>query len=769
RYPAMSQTMALLSPDMTDAERRMVVAAVRGEVGDLGGAAVRGSVLRDLLLEARPGWLLPRHGVSLARMTVVGGLDLDGAVLDKPLTLSEVHVETIRGGTNVAIALGSTRMRRFTLHASTVAGAILADRAEVVGALLIGGGEIAGPLHLRSAVVHGSLAIEGAAVGDSASAVQAAGLQVDGTLVLRRSRFSGTASLARCRINGNLHGEEVRIAVTGGHDLDLDAARIAGDVTFDRAAMSRGMTLVEARFDGRLSVASATVGEAGISARGARIDGAILATEARLSGPIRIDDTAIGGGLSARGMEVHGGEAAVVARRARFGASVDAQASKIVGTVDLASARIDGELRLASARLFGAQRALDARGIKVDGDCQMLRTVAFGTIDLSAAVIGGALSLNGASLKVDRGAALDARRARIAGGVGLGDGLDAIGAIRLDRALVEHGAVDLAGSRVVSVHRASGAPGQQNAPRPPSSADDRIAIGLSGLRAASLAMPVTAEQRPRGIVDLGGAQVGEYRDHAAAWPPANEARGNGAAATSGDDDVLVLDGFTYCRLTNPAGAAGEGGAGGATMDAAARRIAWLEAQPAGDLEQMFKPQPWREAASRLAEQGLPGEARRVMLAALRRQRRSARSRRGRWAGLLDDALTGYGYAPLRPLLILVVATLAFAAAYAWADMQCRGQTRCPAGPAFMTDGNGAGHAGFNAIAYAVEQSLPVLDLQQRRHWRANPAWQPGAASAASHATTTGLMLEYAAAFQSLLGVVLAALALIGLVRAPRRV
>lgn len=772
----MSQQMALLSPDMTDAERRMVIAAVRGEVGDLGGATVRGSVLRDLLLEARPGWLLPRHGVSLARMTVSGGIDLDGAFLDKPLTLSEVHVELLRAGEGTAIALGSARLRRLTLHAASVAGAIVADRCEVLGALLIGGGEIAGPLQLRGAVLQGSLAIEGAAIGDGVSAVQAAGLTVDGSLVVRRSRFDGVVSLSRCRLGGNLNGEDVRVEAGTGNAFDIDAARIGGDVILDRAAISRGLALVEARIDGRLSLASASVGEAGLHGARAQIQGTLVATDARFAGPIRIDDAVVAGGISAHGMEVHGGETAVSARRARFGAGVEAESSKIVGTIDLESARIDGELRLSHARLFGSQRAVDARGARIESSCVMPRCVVFGMIDVAAAAIAGRLALNGASLKVDRGAALDARGARISGGVALGDGLDAIGAIRLDQAVVEGGSVSLAGSRISSVFQAAsmagGQPGRagQFGGSPLSPRDDRVALGLRGLRAAVLEMPAAAEQRPRGIVDLGGARVGEFIDHAAAWPQPAQARPSRGAHVTDSDDVVVLDGFICERLVNPAGMTGDVAPAKVETNAGLRRIAWLEAQPESDLWARFKPQPWREAARHLAEHGLAGEARRVTITALRWQRRTA-SWSTRWAGRLDDVLTGYGHHPWRPLVALVVVTLVFAAVYAIADAQCRRGGACPAGPAFVAATAAAATAeapAFNAFAYAVERSLPMLGLEQRRHWRINSAWRPGTAPATSP-MSLGLMLGFAASLQSLLGAVLAVLSLAGLVRRPRRV
>ncbi len=77
--------MTLLSPDMTDAERRLIVAAIRGGAIDLGGARVRGSVLADLITSARPGWVLPRAGLELSRLVVSGGLDLSAASISAPL------------------------------------------------------------------------------------------------------------------------------------------------------------------------------------------------------------------------------------------------------------------------------------------------------------------------------------------------------------------------------------------------------------------------------------------------------------------------------------------------------------------------------------------------------------------------------------------------------------------------------------------------------------------------------------------------------------
>ena len=184
----MSQPMALLSSDLSEPERRLIVAALRGELVDMGGASVRGTVLAELVAAARPGWVLPRGGLELARVVVTGGLDLAGSAPPVPLTLLEAVIEP--GADGVAFIIRDARLMRLTLQATHILGTVVADRAEVTSHVLIGDCAFDGPLQARSARIGGTLAIERSHIGDGEISMFAAGLAVAGPLVLRASRCS---------------------------------------------------------------------------------------------------------------------------------------------------------------------------------------------------------------------------------------------------------------------------------------------------------------------------------------------------------------------------------------------------------------------------------------------------------------------------------------------------------------------------------------------------------------------------------------------------
>ena len=279
-------------------------------------------------------------------------------------------------------------------------------------------------------------------------------------------------------------------------------------------------------------------------------------------------------------------------------------------------------------------------------------------------------------------------------------------------------------------------------------------------------MPAESGERPRGIVDLSQTEVGDFIDYAAAWP----------LPASGRTDPIRLAGFVCQRLVNPSGRPAGHDAGGSTRREPQRaaRIDWLEAQPESDLDTGFRPQPWREVARHLSAAGLRDQARSVVLAGLRRQRRCLRGRGARWAGHLDDVLTGYGHRPWRPLVALVLVMLAPAGLSAGA-MRCPEET-C-GGSAFIARAAPSPTGGmvvradrFEPFLYSLDVMVPLLDLGHAESWRANPAWLPslGPGVAGGGGWSGGDLLGFALFVERGLGLLFAALAFAGLVRAPRR-
>ncbi|MCB1520179.1 MAG: hypothetical protein KDJ37_06340 [Hyphomicrobiaceae bacterium] len=793
----MSEPLARYSSDMSDAERRLVAAAARGEIADLGGREIRGAVLRDLLAEARSGWTLPASGLVVARAVIIGGLDLEGAVVTRPVTLTECKLEPAGAG-SAALNIRDARLPRLSLNTCIVSGDILADRAVMAGGLSIGGGAVDGVFHARAAIIEGTLALEGARIGNGAASLYAAGIRIAGPLVLRQSEFFGAAGLQRAVLGGVLHGERLRVVAESGAALDLESARAEGDILLEGAQISGGLAMRHAEVAGRVAADGLICAPGGIDAAGAGITYGLALDGARLEGALKIEGARIGRGLSACRIEIHGGETAIGADVVVVAGNVDLKGAKLVGQISCPGAEISGQFRLTGARLFGAATALRADGAVIRGGCFMSRTVVVGIVRFPAAEIGNQLRLSGASLKVDRGAALLAAGVRVGRDVELDQGFKSVGGIVLDQARIS-GTMTLADSHVISValsqhgHRATKLESEaQTGER----RLDAIAISLVDATIDRLKMPERAGERPRGIVDLSRAHVGAYEDYADAWPPPSAARAEADIAS--DIDHLVLDCFRYDHLANPSGRAalavsgGEDAADEAGEQVGERRIAWLEGQPIRDIDERLNPQAWVYLARRLREQGFNADARVVTIAQRRHERRSPGAALSeRWHGRLLDALALYGYNPWRTVAWMATTVAMFALLHGWAAGHCA-RTGCFDETVFAVTNRDAYSAAsfesryppFNALAYSLDVFAPFVSFGYEDHWRPNLSFghiasfgrpeadnaEPdrGGPAAFRPALTWGVILYIATIIEAILGLVLTSLAVTGFTGLLRR-
>lgn len=777
----MSQPMTLFSPDMSEPERQLVLAVMRGEIADLRRQSIRGEILRDLILERRPGWLLPQAGIRIERAIVTGGIDLEGALVETPLMLWHSRIEAAGGP---AVNIRDARLRRLGLHHSTVQGDILADRVQVFGGLFIGGGLVSGGLQIRGGDVHGALVVEGTKLGNGTTALLAAGLKVSGPLIIRRAVLEGSVAMPRANLGAGVYGEEC--VVRGGSSVDMESLKTDGDLLLERTGLHAGLVLSGATIGGRLAAGGMKCGSEGLAASGATITRNVELAGAVLAGPLKLSGAQIGGELTARGIEVHGGETAVAADVVRVGGNVDFGQAKLVGQLSAAGAEIAGQLRLTGARLFGAGIAMRGDGLRVRGGLFLTRAVVVGLVRLPAAEIGNQLRLSGASLKVEEGVALMAPGARVMRDMEIDGGFRSIGGLLLDQIRVG-GALVLTDSHIGSVaimmqaHRAA----SPVSLRARETTADRLALGLVDASVERLVMPDRAECRPRGIVDLSRARAGAYEDFAAAWPPRCSERTIGEAGE--DLDHIVLDGFAYEHLTNPSGrpqTASDGNHDHRDDRVAERRIAWLEGQPMADVAQHLKPQAWVYLASRLAAQGYGEDARAVSIARRRRERRShAATWAQRWQGALLDALALYGYNPWRTVMWMIVTILVFAAIFASASVRCE-RPGCFDETVFVVTNRDAytpqrfenAYPAFNPLAYSLDVFVPFVSLGYEDHWRPNLGFHPISLWQLRQGTTSigqdsqprrlptltwGGLLYVATVVESILGLVLTSLAVTG--------
>ena len=458
-------------------------------------------------------------------------------------------------------------------------------------------------------------------------------------------------------------GAGARVA---GRRLQLVGACIVGRLDLERAAVPMSLWFYRCLF-----------------AAAPQLDGA------RIAGSLSLPDCALPG-LRAQACRIDGDLAL------NSGCSID-------GEVLLARATLGRELNCERMHLrsnghaaLTLRRRLVADGAQIGGD--VLLTGGFeavGEVRFVAARIAGDLCASNARLTADldeagtRGVALNLDRIRVGGSVLLDAGFSAAGQVRLQRARIE-GDLDGSGAAFDAAGDASWG-------------DDSAALLLDRARIGGT-LVLLALPGPLQGASLADARVGALLDDAQTW---------------GQDHVL--DGFAYTRLDSEAPAD------------ASMRLAWLARQFATHLGADFRPDPWQRLIKVLRRMGHDPNARDVAVGRERHLRRAGLIGCGvppalRWLARIGHdvygAIAGYGHRPLRLLASMAALWLLCGAAY-WAAAE-RGAL-APSAPRLLADPRLAQCRtecknlpitlpGFQPFVYSMEVLLPLVDLQQRRHW-----------------------------------------------------
>lgn len=787
--------------ELSEAERFLVLSTVRGEPADLRRHNVRSSVIRDLLLEARTGWILPAAGLRIHKAIIDGGLDLEGCTISKPFLLWHSRIQG--SGERGAILIRDAKLKRLGVHSCTVEGSIIADRVQVESGIFLGGGLIRGVLQIRGGDVNGALAIEGSEIGNGKTAILAAGLRLSGPLIVRRAKIKGELSFPRAQLTSGIYAEDAVINCEG-IAVNGESARLAGDLLLERANITGALRLANARIGGRFAADNVIVAASpsAIDASNLNVENGLSLSGARIAGSVSLEGADIGKIFRAEGLEIWGGDMAIAADVIRIGGNWDLARSKIFGQISCPGAAISGHLRLTDARLQGGEIALRGDSAEIRGGCFMSRAKITGLVRFPSAKMGNQFRLRSATIKIDSGAAILASGATFDRDVEMGDGFETFGAVVLDQTKIG-GVCDLKGSRLMSATLARGPeiakpepPVTEAQQAPVETADsaapvseatsrryDDVALSLVDADVEALEMPMIAQDRPRGIVDLSRARVGSYLDFAAAWPPNPGFRG---WSQGREVDHLVLDGFTYEHLSNPSGAVLGANAPLRYEDSVGeRRVSWLEGQDLPDLRDHFKPQAWVQLASRLSAQGYHDDARAITIGRRRRQARARSTTRGqRLQARILDLFALYGYNPWRTVVWMAVMIIAFTGLWGWAASQCS-DNGCFDESVFVVSNRdaytpekfAASYPEFNALGYSFDVFVPFIPFGYEDHWRPNVKWRPfaevplpdiakltGTGEAAEPPTlrlTLGGLLYIAAVIEMLLGLVLTSLAVTG--------
>jgi hypothetical protein len=205
------------------------------------------------------------------------------------------------------------------------------------------------------------------------------------------------------------------------------------------------------------------------------------------------------------------------------------------------------------------------------------------------------------------------------------------------------------------------------------------------------------------IVDLRSARVGELLDDQKSWP---------------EPGRLLIDGFTYGSFGGGLGKVYSGEGVESLFDSPSpgdvrSRLNWLALQPG------FHPQPYRQLAQVLRENGDDAGALRVLIAAEDRHY-SGYGFFGRiWGGFLKHTI-GYGH---RPMLTVMWSLAVMFLGWAMVSLAKAASVMRPTYPENTPPHDELHYQELHPLLYSLDVFLPFVNLHQEHYW-----WPDGDAS-----------------------------------------
>jgi hypothetical protein len=650
----------VIVPDLNEPERSLWAAFPRGAwadlragdpaADDLDGAGswgpartVRAEVISALLLgacAAEPGH---SPAVRLRGARITGRLDLMGATLNCPLVCEYCHFDReprFVESSAKTVRLVHSRLPGFNGTRMRLDGILNFWSSVVDSVIRLDQAKVTGQVCLREVT---------AGTGNGEAAVAADGLAIDGNLDAIGLIARGVVRLEGTQISGTADLTSARI--TGSHEraLRLSNAVIGGRLLCDGVSAEGEVRLHNAQVGPAFGLSGARLSApsgAALNAGGLTVAGGVFCLNGfTAEGEVRLIGARLGANLTLAGAALSNpGKVALNLDRATIG-DCDATGITCSGQVSCIGTRFASGLTMTDARLdsSGDQPALSADGAAMEGLLELTRLQARGTVSFRTSRVGQRVLLTGARIERPGATALRFTRAEV-------------GADMFCRDMTVLGEMRLAGARIGG----SLSFDQARLVNPAGVAMDARAMH-AGQLVLHFAEPV------QGTVDLSHARIGVLMDDPACWPA-----------------TLDLSGLTYDALEPPL--------------PARDRLRWLARNSEG-----YEPEPYEQLASHYVAMGQPTQARKVLCARERQQRRG-KSPPGRIWGLLQDYIVGYGYQPWRAVLWLALLLAA-------------GSVVFHASPPPPLQHGDTPH--FNAVIYTLDLLLPVVDLGQKHAF--NPA------------------------------------------------
>jgi hypothetical protein len=719
---------------MTDIGEAEVVAAARAGLV-LGPEAagerrvVQAAMLRRCCHELT-GQVDPR-GLRLKNVVVAGRLDLAGLTVPFPLRFegcefgsalvvegAELFELTLTRCPRLPGLLGNgLRLRRdLDLSGSTVTGAHWTSAStSKQSAIWLCESEIGGRLLCVGSTLNGL----------GGRCVQADRMHVGGTVRLIHG-FSarGEVRLIGARIDGSLDLTGAHFQAADGPAIGLDDVTIGANLflTEDpdgrKPVIDGRLDAGSTRVDGRFLIRNATIGSPADVPKGS-----MYARSSAVGTAITAPRLSVGAELMfAEGCEVTGRVDLPMSDMSSL--SIDANcrfhapgrtALDLTNTVVRALLRLDheatveGTIRLAGAVIHGTLALhgmlsdpenlslVGGSAVTVDGEVHLdgLRTNG-GRVNFQGATLGS-VGAAGAQLDNAEGYALRLSQAVVKGSVRLDGGFTATGLVTISRSTIE--------GRLLLTDGVFTCP----SPAPGNPRGHAIEARSSTVRGGiDLGWRIVSPS-----VDFSDTTTTQLADDPANWP-----------------DHYTIAGLTYERFDNPQGAPPR-----RVWDQAAR-CTWLSRQTE------FDAGPYEQAARVFRQHGYTDEAERILMAEHRHANRVNHADAS-WPVHVADALysaVGYGYRPSRVLwllavlLVLVVGSLELPAAQATLRANNGNGTVYTTTGALAASGSAPAGAGsarpdacgdgqvrcFSPVLYAIDTVIPLISLDQRTTWYADP-------------------------------------------------